>query len=139
MTLAGEITFGEMRAYRAMPDSETRFPVVLVIHEIFGVHSHIQDICRRFAALGYLAIAPDLYARQGDVSKMQDHREINEKVVSQVPDSQVMSDLDATVAWAESSGHGDTSRLGVTGFCWGGRITWMYPAHSSKLKAAVAW
>ncbi len=133
-----EVEGGEIPAYRAMPEKGESFPVALVVQEIFGVHEHIKDICRRFAKLGYLAIAPELYARQGDVSKLTDFREIIEKVVSKVPDKQVMSDLDATVAWAEKH-KGNTSRLGITGFCWGGRIVWLYAAHSKKLKAGVAW
>jgi carboxymethylenebutenolidase len=129
----------EMPAYRAMPATGGPFPVVLVVQEIFGVHEHIKDVCRRFAKLGYLAIAPELYARQGDVSKMTDIKEIIDKVVSKVPDDQVMKDLDATVAWAKKSGSGDTAKLGITGFCWGGRIVWLYAAHSKDLKAGVAW
>jgi carboxymethylenebutenolidase len=140
---AGEVQIpaGDTRipGYRAMPASGKTFPVVLVIQEIFGVHEHIKDVCRRFAKLGYMAIAPEMYARQGDVSGMTDIQEIIEKVVSKVPDPQVMSDLDATVAYAESTGKGDTSRLGITGFCWGGRTVWLYAAHSSKLKAGGAW
>ncbi|HBY61138.1 MAG TPA: carboxymethylenebutenolidase [Solibacterales bacterium] len=129
----------EIPAYRAMPKKGGRFPVVLVVQEIFGVHEHIKDICRRFAKLGHLAVAPELYARQGDVSKIENFQEIFAKVVSKVPDEQVMSDLDAAMAWAEKSGKGDTSKLGLTGFCWGGRITWLYAAHQPKLKAGVAW
>jgi carboxymethylenebutenolidase len=125
--------------YRAMPAGGKTFPVVLLIQEIFGVHEHIKDVCRRFAKLGYMAIAPEMYARQGDVLGMSDIQQIIEKVVSKVPDAQVMSDLDATVAYAESTGRGDTSRLGITGFCWGGRAVWLYAAHSSKLKAGGAW
>jgi carboxymethylenebutenolidase len=102
------------------------------------VHEHIKDVCRRFAKLGYLAIAPELYARQGDVSKITSMSEIM-PIVAKVPDAQVMSDLDAAVAWAEKSGKGAASRLGITGFCWGGRIVWLYAAHSPKLKAGVAW
>jgi carboxymethylenebutenolidase len=140
---AGEVKIpvsdGEIPAYRAMPAAGKSFPVVLVVQEIFGVHEHIKDICRRFAKLGYLAVAPELYARQGDVSKIPDMREIISKVVSQVPDAQVMSDLDATVAWAGKSGQGNTAKLGITGFCWGGRIVWLYAAHQPKLKAGVAW
>ncbi len=140
---AGEVQIpvkdGQMPAYRAMPAEGKSFPVVLVVQEIFGVHEHIKDICRRLAKLGYLAIAPELYARQGDVSKMENIQEIIRTVVSKVPDAQVMSDLDATVAWAERSGKGDTSRMGITGFCWGGRIVWLYSAHNPKLKAGVAW
>ncbi len=130
---------GEMPAYRAMPEKGGPFPVVLVVEEIFGVHEHIKDVCRRFAKLGYLAVAPELFARQGDVSKITDIQEIISKVVSKVPDEQVMSDLDATAAWAKKSGKGDTAKLGITGFCWGGRIVWLYAAHSKDLKAGVAW
>jgi carboxymethylenebutenolidase len=114
-------------------------PVVLVVQEIFGVHEHIKDICRRFAKLGYLAIAPELYARQGDVSKLSSIDDIITKVVSTVPDAQVLADLDATVAWVKESGEGNVEKLGVTGFCWGGRIVWLYAAHNPKLKAGVAW
>jgi carboxymethylenebutenolidase len=130
---------GEIPAYQAMPAKGGPFPVVLVVQEIFGVHEHIKDICRRFAKQGYLAIAPALYARQGDVSKMTDIQEILTKVVSKVPDAQVLSDLDATVEFANKSGKGNTSKLGITGFCWGGRIVWMYADHNPKVKAAVAW
>ncbi len=139
---AGEVKIpaadGDLPAYRAMPSTGKSFPVVLVVQEIFGVHEHIKDICRRFAKLGHLAIAPELYARQGDVSKISDVREIM-SVVAKVPDAQVMSDLDACAAWAEKSGKGDISKLGITGFCWGGRIVWLYAAHNPKVKAAVAW
>ena len=139
---AGEVQVptmdGSMPAYRAMPKGEGPFPVVLVVQEIFGVHEHIKDICRRLAKLGYLAVAPELYARQGDMSKMTDFGEIIAKVVSKVPDAQVMSDLDATVAWAKKSG-GNTAKLAVTGFCWGGRIVWLYAAHNPDVKAGVAW
>ncbi|MBE9161924.1 MULTISPECIES: dienelactone hydrolase family protein [Microcoleaceae] len=126
-------------AYRAMPATGSDFPVILVIQEIFGVHAYIQDICRRFAKLGYLAIAPEMFSRQGDVSKITDIQEIISKVVSKVPDAQVMSDLDATVEWAQKSGKGNINKLGITGFCWGGRIVWMYAAHNPKVKAGVAW
>jgi carboxymethylenebutenolidase len=130
---------GELPAYRAKPTGRTSLPIVLVVQEIFGVHEHIRDVCRRLAKQGYLAIAPELYARQGDVSKIADIQEIVSKVVSKVPDAQVMADLDAAVDWAKASGEGDTARLGITGFCWGGRIVWLYAAHSSQLKAGVAW
>jgi carboxymethylenebutenolidase len=140
---AGEVKIpvadGTLPAYRAMPDTGGPFPVALVVQEIFGVHEHIKDVCRRFAKLGYLAVAPELYARQGDVSKLTDISEILSKVVSKVPDAQVMADLDATVAWARKSGKGNTDKLGITGFCWGGRIVWLYAAHSKDLKAGVAW
>src|SRR5215471_17997586 len=129
---------GEMPGYRAMPKAGKSFPVVLVVQEIFGVHEHIKDVCRRFAKLGYLAIAPELYARQGDVSKISDNKEIM-KIVARVPDAQVMSDLDACLDWAVKSGKGNASKMGITGFCWGGRIVWLYAAHNPKLKAGVAW
>lgn len=112
--------------------------MVLVVQEIFGVHAHIQDVCRRLSRLGYLAIAPSLFERQGDVTKLPDIASIR-PVVAKVPDTQVMSDLDATVAWAGREGGGDSRRLGITGFCWGGRITWLYAAHNPNLKAGVAW
>jgi len=124
--------------YRAMPAKGGPFPVVLVVQEIFGVHEHIRDICRRFAKLGYFAIAPELYYRQGDVSKLKSIDEIR-PIVAKVPDEQVMSDLDATVDFAQKSGKGDVAKLGITGFCWGGRIVWLYSAHSKQLKAGVAW
>jgi carboxymethylenebutenolidase len=114
------------------------FALVLVVQEIFGVHEHIRDICRRFAKLGALAVAPELYARQGDVSKITNIRDIM-PIVSKVPDAQVMADLDATVAWAKGTGKGDVKHLGITGFCWGGRIVWLYAAHNPQLRAAVAW
>jgi carboxymethylenebutenolidase len=140
---AGEVKIpaagGEIPAYRAMPASGGPFPVILVVQEIFGVHEHIKDLCRRLAKAGYLAVAPELYARQGDVSKITDIQEIISKVVSKVPDEQVMKDLDATAAWARQSGKGDTARLGITGFSWGGRIVWLYAAHNPNLKAGVAW
>lgn len=124
-------------AYRAMPKDGGPFPVVLVVQEIFGVHEHIKDVCRRLAKAGYFAIAPEMYVRQGDVSKLKSIDEIR-PIVAKVPDAQVMSDLDATVAFAGVSG-GDIDKLGITGFCWGGRIVWLYAAHNPKLKAGVAW
>ncbi len=129
---------GTIPAYRAMPAKGSGFPVVLVVQEIFGVHEHIQDICRRFAKLGYLAIAPELFVRQGDVSKLSSIPAIL-PIVMKVPDTQVLSDLDATVVWAQQTGKADTTRLGITGFCWGGRITWLYAAHNPQVKAGVAW
>ena len=141
--VAGEIKIpvkdGEIPGYRAMPASGGPFGTVLVVQEIFGVHEHIRDMCRRFAKAGYFAIAPELYARQGDVAKMSNVQEIMDNVVKKVPDAQVMGDLDAAVAYAKASGKADTSRLGITGFCWGGRTVWMYAAHNPGLKAAVAW
>jgi carboxymethylenebutenolidase len=140
--MAGEIQVptpdGNMPAYRAQPAQGNNFPVILVVQEIFGVHEYIKDTCRRLAKFGYQAIAPELYARQGDPRQYTEIPELFAKVVSKVPDSQVMADLDACVTWAQANG-GDTRRLGVTGFCWGGRITWLYAAHNPKVKAGVAW
>jgi carboxymethylenebutenolidase len=132
------VSDGEIPAYRAMPEKGKSFPIVLVVHEIFGVHEWIQDISRRLAKLGCLAVAPYLYARQGDVSKLESIQDIFSKVVSKVPDSQVMSDLDATLAWAQKSG-GNENKTSITGFCWGGRIVWLYAAHNPKIKAGAAW
>ncbi len=131
---------GEMPAYAAMPAQGSNFPVVLVVQEIFGVHEHIKDLCRRFAKAGHLAVAPALYARQGDPSKytMQEIPKLFAEIVSKVPDEQVMSDLDASFAWAEEN-KGDVAKVAVTGFCWGGRIVWLYAAHQPELKAGVAW
>jgi len=129
----------EIPGYRAMPAGKGPFPVIVVVQEIFGVHEHIRDVCRRLAKEGYFAIAPELYARQGNVAGLTDIQEIIGKVVSKVPDAQVMGDIDATVAFASASGRGDAGRLGITGFCWGGRIVWLYAAHSAALKAGVAW
>ena len=139
---AGEIKIptkdGVIPGYRAMPATGKNFPVILVVQEIFGVHEHIKDVARRFAKNGYMAIAPELYHRQGDVSQLKDNKEIMAKVVSKVPDAQVMSDLDAAVAWAGKNG-GNVEKLGITGFCWGGRITWLYTAHNPNVDAGVAW
>jgi carboxymethylenebutenolidase len=129
---------GEIPAYRAMPATGGPFPTILVVHEIFGVHEHIKDICRRLAKLGYFAVAPLLYSREGDVSSLSDVPSIL-KVVGKVPDKEVASDLDATVAWAKSTGKADTTKLGITGFCWGGRQVWLYAAHNPALRAGVAW
>ncbi len=132
------VTDGTIPGYRAMPSSSSPFATVLVVHEIFGVHEHIKDICRRLAKLGYLAVAPALYAREGNVGRMSDMQEIM-KVVAKVPDRQVASDLDSTVAWAKSTGEADTGKLGITGFCWGGRQVWLYAAHNPALRVGVAW
>ena len=143
---AGEVkiptTSGEIPAYRAWPKGKAkRLPVILVAHEIFGVHEHIRDVCRRLAKQGYLAIAPELFARQGDVSKLTDLKDVRE-IANKAPDAQVLSDLDAAWAWAThpaKDAKGDPTKLGMTGFCWGGRITWLYAAHNPALKAGVAW
>ncbi|MDN2712927.1 dienelactone hydrolase family protein [Janthinobacterium sp. SUN118] len=124
--------------YAAQPEGQTGLPVVLVISEIFGVHEHIADMARRFAKQGYLALAPDLFVRQGDPTKVGSIPELMKGIIAKTPDAQVMADLDAVVAWAKQNG-GDTGRLGITGFCWGGRITWLYAAHNPAVKAGVAW
>ncbi|MGZ3184903.1 MAG: dienelactone hydrolase family protein [Telluria sp.] len=124
--------------YRAQPEGKTNLPVILVVSEIFGVHEHIADVARRFAKQGYLALAPDLFVRQGDPSKVANMADLMKDIVSKVPDAQIMGDLDAVVAWAKANG-GDANRMGITGFCWGGRVVWMYCAHNPALKAGVAW
>ena len=129
---------GSIPAYRAMPEGATDAPVILVVQEIFGVHAYIQDICRRFARQGYLAIAPEMFVRQGEVSRYTEISRLLSEVVSKVPDKQVLADLDAAVAWAGRNG-GNVNRLGITGFCWGGRVVWLYAAHNPRLKAGVAW
>jgi carboxymethylenebutenolidase len=140
---AGEVKIpaadGPMPAYRAVPDGTGPFPIVLVIEEIFGVHEYIKDICRRLAKAGYCAVAPELYARQGDLSTMTDAKLIIRDVISKTPDAQWIGDLDATAVWAASAAKGDPSRLGVMGWCRGGRDVWLYAAHRRDLKAAVAW
>ena len=131
------VSDGQIPAYRAMPDKGKKFPVVLVIHEIFGVHEWIQDVCRRFAKLGYMAIAPALYSRQGDVHHLPDPPTLQRDIFSKVPDTQVNSDLDSTLEWA-SKNNGDIKKAAITGFCWGGRVVWMYSEHNPKLKAGAA-
>lgn len=139
---AGEVRIpvadGQMPAYRAQPAGKKNLPTVVVIQEVFGVHEHIKDLCRRLAKAGYLAVAPELYARQGDPSKYPTIPELFTNVVSKVPDAQVAGDLDATVAWAAKT-NGNADKVAVTGFCWGGRQTWLFAEHSSKVKAGVAW
>jgi carboxymethylenebutenolidase len=138
---AGEVKIptkdGHMPAYRAMPAGKTGLPTVLVVHEIWGVHEYLKDVSRRLAKLGYLAVAPELYARQGDPSKITDTGAIIKDIVSKVSDAQVLGDLDAAAAWAAKNGGG--GKLGITGFCWGGRLVWMYAAHNPDLAAGVAW
>lgn len=140
--LVGEVTIDvpglRLPAYRAAPLGRSGLPVVLLISEIFGVHEYIADVARRFAQQGYLAIAPELFVRQGDPNDYGEIAKLMAEVISKVPDAQVMGDLDACVAWAGQQG-GDTRRVGVTGFCWGGRITWLYAAHNPQVRAGVAW
>lgn len=139
---AGEVTIEvkgfKMPAYRAAPAGKTGVPVILVLSEIFGVHEYIADVCRRFAKAGYLAIAPELFVRQGDAQSYGEVAKLMAEVISKVPDAQVMGDLDVTLDWAGANG-GDLKRVGVTGFCWGGRQTWLYTAHSPRIRAGVAW
>jgi carboxymethylenebutenolidase len=140
--VAGEVTIDvngfKMPAYRAAPADRKNAPVVLVISEIFGVHEYIADVARRFAKAGYFAIAPELFVRQGDPTEYGELAKLIAEVISKVPDGQVMTDLDATVAWARAQG-ADAGKLGITGFCWGGRVTWLYSAHNPAVKAGVAW
>ena len=140
--LVGEVLIpvGDFKlpAYRAAPLGKANAPVVLVISEIFGVHEHIADVARRLATQGYFAVAPELFVRQGDAGAYGEIAKLLSEVVNKVPDTQVIADLDATTAWATGQG-ADASRLGITGFCWGGRITWLYAAHNPAVKAGVAW
>ena len=139
---AGEVKIpvadGEIPAYRAMPSGKTNLATILVVHEIFGVHEWVKDICRRLAKQGYLAVAPYLYSRQGDALAYTDIKKLVDEVVMKAEDEPVLSDLDATVKWAAANG-GNAAKLAVTGFCWGGRITWLYTAHNPSIKAGVAW
>ena len=140
--IAGVITIDSggqtIPVYRAQPKGGKNLPVVLVVSEIFGVHAHIADVARRFAKQGYLALAPDLYARQGDPSTYTSIPDLIKELVSKIPDAQVMQDLDACCDWAAKNG-GDKNRIAITGFCWGGRITWLYAAHNPTIKTGVAW
>lgn len=129
----------KMPGYLAMPKGKGPFPTILVVHEIFGVHAYIQDVCRRFAKLGYVATAPYLYFREGDVTNLKEIEDIRSKVVSKVPQAQVMTDIDNTLTWLTKNKKADAKRLAITGFCWGGNVTWMYAAHSKNIKAGVAW
>lgn len=130
---------GRIPAYRAMPDVQGKsFATVLVVQEIFGVHEHIRDLCRRLAKAGYLAVAPSLFAREGDPAKVTDVQVLMSSIVAKVPDAQVMTDLDSAAGWAAKN-QGDGNKLALTGFCWGGRIAWLYAAHNSNLKAGAAW
>ncbi|HEX5786013.1 MAG TPA: dienelactone hydrolase family protein [Burkholderiaceae bacterium] len=140
--VAGEVSIDvkgfKMPAYRAAPAGKTGLPVVLVLSEIFGVHEHIADVARRFAKAGYLAIAPELFVRQGDAQGYGEIAKLMAEVIAKVPDAQVMGDLDAALDWAGANG-GDLSRVGITGFCWGGRQVWLHTAHNPRIKAGVAW
>jgi carboxymethylenebutenolidase len=130
---------GDMPAYRALPTGPGPFPVVLVVHEIFGLHEYVRDVCRRLAGSGVLAVAPDLFYRHGDATKIADVEEIKTKIVGATSDAEVFSSLDAAIAWARQDGKGDVSRVAITGFCWGGRIVWLYADYNPTLRAGVAW
>ena len=140
---AGEVKIpaagGQMPAYRAMPKTGKDFPVILVVHEIFGVHEYVRDVCRRLAGAGVLAIAPDLFYRHGDATQIAEVDDIKKRIVDQVTDAEVFSSLDAAIAWARQDGKGDVSRVAMTGFCWGGRIVWLYADYNPTLRAGVAW
>ena len=140
--VTGEVTIDvngfKMPAYRSAPAGKSDLPVVLVISEIFGVHEYIADVTHRLAQAGYMAIAPELFVRQGDPGEYGELAKLQSEIIAKVPDAQVMADLDATVAWASRNG-GNAQKLAMTGFCWGGRITWLYAAHQPQLKAGVAW
>jgi carboxymethylenebutenolidase len=128
---------GEMPVYFARPEKTRRAPVIIVAMEIFGLHEYIRDVARRLAKAGAFAIAPDYYFRKGDLTKIPEMKELF-PIVNGKPDAELFSDLDATVAWAKSQG-GDVARLGIVGFCRGGRTVWEYSAHNRNLKAAVAF
>jgi len=140
--ITGEVTIPvgdfKMPAYRAAPAGKANAPVILVVSEIFGVHEHIADVARRFAKQGYFAVAPELFVRQGDATSYGEVAKLVAEIINKTPDAQVMGDLDAVVAWAKGQG-ADAGKLGITGFCWGGRTTWMYTAHNPAVTAAVAW
>lgn len=133
-----EVNGFQVPAFYAAPAGKRNLPVILVVQEIFGVHEYIADIVRRFAKAGYLAIAPELYARQGNPGQYSEIAKLLSEIVAKVPDAQVMADLDGAVKWAGENG-GNTRKAGITGFCWGGRIAWLYAEQSKNVKAAVAW
>ena len=130
---------GTLPGFRAMPETGGPFPTIVVVNEVFGVHAHVQDVCVRLAKLGYFAVAPELFAREGDVNTMTDLKTILDTVTAKTPNSQVATDLDSTIAWAATTKKTDIERLGITGFCWGGREVWLYAARNPALKAGVAW
>lgn len=134
LSIAGK----DVPVYTAQPEGKKNLPIVIVVSEIFGLHEHIQDVVRRFAKQGYLALAPDLFVRQGDPMKYDSIAKLLSELISKVPDAQVLGDIDACVKWAGEN-NGDPKKMGITGFCWGGRITWLYAAHNPAMKAGVAW
>jgi carboxymethylenebutenolidase len=140
---AGEVKIAslgvDIPAYRAFPAKGGPFPTIVVVQEIFGVHEHIKDVCRRLARAGYYAVAPELYARQGDASKYEDIARLQQEVVLKVPDAQVASDIDNTIAFARASGKADTAKLGIIGFCWGGRQVWLNTTRNPAFRAGAAF
>lgn len=137
-TVSLQINGATVPMYVAQPKIGKHLPVIVVLSEIFGVHEHIADVTRRFAKLGYMAIAPELFIRQGDARSYTNNADLMKNLISKVPDAQVMTDIDAAIHWAQHNG-GHAHQVGVTGFCWGGRITYLYCAHNPKVTAAVAW
>lgn len=127
-----------LKAYFARPSEGNNWPVVIVVQEIFGINEHIQDVCRRFAHQGYFAVAVNLFQRQGNPESYTDIAQLVKELAAQVPDDQVMADLDASVEWAANQS-ADARRVAIAGFCWGGRIAWLYAAHNPYCKAASAW
>ena len=140
--LVGDVTVrsgsDRIPVYEARPAAPGRYPVIIVIHEIFGLHEYIRDIARRLAKEGYYAVAPELYSREGGVGKLPDIQAVL-NVVDTVSDRQVLQDLSATVEHAHGQSWARPDRVGATGFCWGGRMTWLFAVHEKRLKAAVAW
>ncbi len=132
------VSGGNMPAYFAAPKKAGKFPVVIVIPEIFGLHEYQKDLCRRLAKAGYYGISADPFFRLGDLSKIADIKKVLGLSFS-VTDAQRLADLDSLVAWVEDQPKANSRKLGITGMCMGGRTTWMYTAHSKKIKAAVAW
>jgi carboxymethylenebutenolidase len=133
------IAGGEIPAYVAFPAKGKDFSPVVVAHDVFGTNEQMQDVTRRLAKLGYYAICPYLFTREGDVSKTTDEIAIMQTVVAKVADADILSDLDATVAFVRKSGKADGKKLGIAGFGWGGRVVWLYAAHNPKLTAGVSW
>lgn len=137
VTIAASDGFA-MPAFVVRPEGGGPAPVIILVHEIFGVHEWVRDMCRRFARAGYHAVAPDLFARHGDATREADFKKLIANIVAKASDAQVMADIDSAYVWAGDHG-GDATRRGITGFCWGGRIVWLYATHSADLDAGVAF
>jgi carboxymethylenebutenolidase len=134
----GDIKIGDIPAYYAVPKGKGKRPVVLVVGEIWGNHEHIKDVVRRIAKAGYFAVANEPYFRIGELWKLTDIKEVLAGA-NKLTDEQAFADLDAVVAWAEKNPRANAGKLGITGFCRGGRMVWMYTAHQKKIDAGVAW